>query len=81
MKLTSKAKPGLQGQIIERIRDRLKELGMTQKDLAKKLNISQPFVSNLLKEKDKLTLEMIVKIEVALSFQIIYVVESEFSSE
>lgn len=44
-------------------RKRMKELGMTQKELAEKLNCSQQYVSTLLKGQENLTLETIAKLE------------------
>ena len=44
-------------------RKRMKDLGMTQKELAEKMNCSQQYVSTLLKGQENLTLETIAKLE------------------
>ena len=45
---------------------RMKELGMTQKILAKKMNCTQQYISKILKGHENLSLEVISKIENAL---------------
>ena len=44
----------------------LKELGMTQKMLAEKMNCTQQYISKILKWRENLSLEAISKIENAL---------------
>ena len=48
-------------------RKRMKDLGMTQKELAEKMNCSQQYVSTLLKGQENLTLETIAKLESVLN--------------
>ena len=45
---------------------RMKELGMTQKMLAEKMNCTQQYISKILKGRENLSLEAISKIENAL---------------
>ena len=45
---------------------RMKELGMTQKILAEKMNYTQQYISKILKGHENLSLEVISKIENAL---------------
>ena len=45
---------------------RMKELGMTQKILAEKMNCTQQYISKILKGRENLSLEAISKIENAL---------------
>ena len=45
---------------------RMKELGMTQKILAEKMNCTQQYISKILKGRENLSLEVISKIENAL---------------
>ncbi|MDD7439418.1 helix-turn-helix transcriptional regulator [Prevotellamassilia timonensis] len=45
---------------------RMKELGMTQKILAEKMNCTQQYISKILKGHENLSLEVISKIENAL---------------
>lgn len=45
---------------------RMKELGMTQKKLAEKMNCTQQYISKILKERENLLLEALSKIENAL---------------
>lgn len=54
-----------------KIRSRMKELGITQKELARKLGCTQQHISVLLGGKANLTLESIAKLEQALSFDLI----------
>ena len=42
---------------------RMKELGMTQKMLAEKMNCTQQYISKILKGRENLSLEAICKIE------------------
>ena len=46
---------------------RMKELGMTQKMLAEKMNCTQQYISKILKGRENLSLEAISKIENALA--------------
>ena len=52
-------------------RKRMKELTMTQKELAEKLNCSQQYVSTLLKGQENLTLETIAKLESVLGLDLL----------
>lgn len=45
---------------------RMKELGMTQKMLAEKMNCTQQYISKILKGRENLSLEAINKIEICL---------------
>ena len=54
-----------------KVRRRMKELGMTQKDLAKKLECTQQHISVLLGGRANMTLETLAKLEQALSFDLI----------
>ena len=45
---------------------RMKELGMTQKMLAEKMNCTQQYISKILKGRENISLEAISKIENAL---------------
>ena len=54
-----------------KIRSRMKELGITQKELARKLGCTQQHISVLLGGKANLTLESIATLEQALSFDLI----------
>jgi transcriptional regulator with XRE-family HTH domain len=49
----------------------LREKGMTQKDLAEKLNVSPQQVSKIVKGKENLTLETISKLEYVLGVELI----------
>lgn len=50
---------------------RMKELGMTQKKLAEKMNCTQQYISKILKGRENLSLETLSKIENALEIQIL----------
>ena len=54
-----------------KVRRRMKELGITQKELAFQLECTQQHISVLLGGKDNMTLETIAKLEQALSFNLI----------
>lgn len=54
-----------------KVRSRMRELGITQKELAAKLECSQQHVSALLGGKANMTLETLAKLEQALSFDLI----------
>lgn len=58
-------------QIAIKMRAKMKEIGMTQKELANKLGCTQQYVSMLLKGNENLTLETIANIENALDITII----------
>lgn len=51
--------------------DRMKELGMTQRVLAEKMNCTQQYVSKVLKGRENLSLETLCKIENALGIKIL----------
>lgn len=55
----------------------LKEKGMTQKDLAEKLNVSPQFINKVLRGQENLSLETIGKLSRALGIKLIEVVDSE----
>lgn len=54
-----------------KVRRRMKELGITQKELAQKLECTQQHISVLLGGKANMTLETLSKLEQALSFDLI----------
>ncbi|MBR6346806.1 MAG: helix-turn-helix transcriptional regulator [Bacteroidales bacterium] len=54
-----------------KVRHRMKELGITQKDLAQRLECTQQHISVLLTGKTNMTLETLAKLEQALSFDLI----------
>ena len=54
-----------------KVRHRMKELGITQKDLASQLGCTQQHISVLLGGKANMTLETMAKLEQALSFDLI----------
>ena len=54
-----------------KVRHRMKDLGITQKELASKLECSQQHISVLLGGKANMTLETMAKLEQALSFDLI----------
>ena len=54
----------------------LKEKGMSQKELAEKMNVSAQQVSKILKGSENLTLETISKLEQALEVQLVNIVPS-----
>ena len=54
-----------------KVRRRMKELGITQKELASQLDCTQQHVSVLLGGKANMTLETMAKLEQALSFDLI----------
>lgn len=55
--------------------NKMEEIGMTQKDLAKRMNCSQQYVSKVLKGRENLSLETLSKIEEALDIHLIYELE------
>lgn len=52
--------------------DKMKETGMTQEELAGKMNCSQQYVSKILKGHENLSLETLVKIEHALGITMLF---------
>ena len=54
-----------------KVRRRMKELGLTQKELALQLGCTQQHISVLLGGKSNMTLETMAKLERALSFELI----------
>ena len=54
-----------------KVRSRMKELGITQKELAEQLGCTQQHISVLLGGKVNMTLETLAKLEEALSFDLI----------
>ena len=54
-----------------KVRRRMKELGMTQKELARELECTQQHISVLLGGRANMTLETLAKLEQALSFDLI----------
>lgn len=59
----------------------LKEKGMTQKDLAEKLNVSPQFINKVLKGQENLSLETIGKLSRALGIKLIEVVDSHTATD
>ena len=51
--------------------DRMEEVGMTQKQLAEKMNCSPQYISKVLRGRENLSLETLTKIENALEISII----------
>lgn len=51
--------------------DRMEELGMSQKQLAEKMNCSPQYISKVLRGRENLSLETLTKIENALEISII----------
>lgn len=54
-----------------KVRHRMKELGMTQKQLAEKLGCTQQHISILLQGRSNMTIETLAKLEQALDFDLI----------
>lgn len=54
-----------------KVRSRMKELGITQKELAQRLGCTQQHISVLLGGKSNMTLETLAKLEQSLSFDLI----------
>lgn len=50
---------------------RMKEQGITQKELAEKMNCTQQYISKILKGRENLSLEALCKIELALGIWIL----------
>ena len=53
----------------ELLRNEIKERGLTQIELAKKLGISQPFLNGLLREKKKISIELAIQLEEVLGIE------------
>ena len=51
--------------------DRMEELGMSQKQLAEKMNCSPQYISKVLRGRENLSLETLTKIENALEISLI----------
>ena len=51
--------------------DKMEQTGMTQKQLAEKMNCSRQYISKVLKGRENLSLETLAKIENALGISII----------
>lgn len=62
-----------------KVRGRMRELGITQKELALQLGCTQQHISVLLGGKSNMTLETMAKLEQALSFDLIGHALQEFS--
>ena len=62
----------LVGALIYKLR---KEKGMTQKELASKVNLPQQYISKILKGRENLSLETLAKIEDALNLRLVYETE------
>ena len=59
------------GHIALTVMNRLEQMGMSQKELAEKMNCSPQYVSKLLKGSENLTLETISKLEESLEMDIV----------
>ncbi len=59
------------GFIALKVLNRLEELGMSQKELAAKMNCSPQYISRLLKGSENLTLETISKLETNLDIDLV----------
>lgn len=67
-------------QIAIRILSTLKEQGLTQKDLAQKINVSPQQISKIVKGKENLSLQTIIKLEKALNVSLIVFPQYEQSN-
>ena len=56
--------------IAMRMLDKMEAEGITQKQLAERMNCSQPYVSKILKGCENLSLETVAKIELALGITV-----------
>ena len=65
-------------QIAVRVLLRMKELHLTQKALAERMNCTQQYVSKILKGKENLSLDTMTKLEDALEINLIYSALSTF---
>jgi len=54
----------------------LKEQGLSQKDLAERMQVSPQIINRWVKGQENFTLETIVKLEIALGIQLFSIVES-----
>lgn len=72
-----KNRPWLQksGKIALRVLRTLKESGLTQKELAEKMEVSPQYVNKIVTGKENLSLETITKLEAALGISLIQVPE------
>ncbi|HOC91579.1 MAG TPA: helix-turn-helix transcriptional regulator [bacterium] len=61
---------GLIVEITDKFFDRMKELGLTQESLAKKLGFTQPYISKLLNHGANMTIQTLAKIAVALEMDV-----------
>jgi transcriptional regulator with XRE-family HTH domain len=61
---------GLMIEINEKFCERMKELGMSQRDLAKAIGKSQPYISRILNHGTNMTLETLALLAVALKMEI-----------
>lgn len=59
------------GYIALKVKNRLEELNMSQKELAEKMNCSPQYVSKLLKGSENLTLDTISKLEECLDLDLV----------
>lgn len=50
----------------------MRQIGLTQKELAERMNCSQQYVSKILKGKENMSLDMLTKLENALDICLIY---------
>jgi ribosome-binding protein aMBF1 (putative translation factor) len=57
--------------IAVKVLDALKNQGLTQKDLAERLNVSPQQISKIVRGEENLTLETITNLELALGIQIL----------
>lgn len=64
-------------QIALKARGRMRDLGITQKDLAERMGCSQQYVSLILQGKENLTLETISKLEKAIDMDILAYTSSQ----
>lgn len=58
-------------EIAMQMRERMEELGLSQKALAEKMGCSQQYISKVLKGRENLSIETISKIEEALELEIL----------
>jgi transcriptional regulator with XRE-family HTH domain len=50
----------------------MRQIGLTQKELAERMNCSQQYVSKILKGKENMSLDTLTKLENALDICLIY---------
>lgn len=63
-------------EITLRVHAKLKEAGMTQKQLAQEMGVSAQYVGKLLKGKENLTLQQITRLEAVLQIKLIQIPDS-----